>query len=313
MEQARHFHNVGRVAAARAFGVEGVDGAALERLDRVLDEARFVQRIGMDHHLDVVIVGDRKAAVDRRRRRAPVLVQFERAGARLDLLDQRGGLRGVALAGEAEVHRIGVGGLDHALDVPGAGRAGGGESAGRGPGAPAQHRGDAGHEGFVDLLRANEMDVRIEAAGGEDLAFAGDHFGAGPDDDGDAGLDVRIAGFANRRDEPVLQAHIGLHDPPMVEDDGVGDDRVDRAARVGGLRLAHAVADHLAAAELHLFAVSREVLLDFDDELGVGKADAVAGGGTKHLGVVGAGQGGGGERVAGGGHGRSHGTEEKAE
>ena len=57
--EARDLHDVGRMAAARALGVEGVDGAALERLDRVLDEARFVQRVGVDHHLDVVIVGDR--------------------------------------------------------------------------------------------------------------------------------------------------------------------------------------------------------------------------------------------------------------
>ena len=78
------------MAAAGAFGVEGVDGAALERRDGVLDEAGFVQRVGMDHHLHVVIVGDREAAVDRRRRGAPVLVQLQRAGAGVDHLLQRG-------------------------------------------------------------------------------------------------------------------------------------------------------------------------------------------------------------------------------
>src|SRR5580704_19479357 len=140
--------------AARALGVEGVDGAALEGLDRVLDKTRFVQRISVDHDLDVMVVGDAEAAVDRRRRRAPVLVQFERAGAGLDLLDERGWLGRVALASEAEVHRISVGGLDHALNVPGAGRAGGGEGARRGPRAAAEHRGYAGHERFLDLLRA---------------------------------------------------------------------------------------------------------------------------------------------------------------
>ena len=155
------------------------------------------------------------------------------------------------------------------------------------------------------------MDVRIEAAGGEDLAFARDHFGAGADNDGDAGLDVRIAGLADRRDEPVLQADVGFDDPPMVEDDGVGDDRVDGAARVRGLRLAHAVADHLAAAELHLLAVSGEVLLDLDDELGVGEAHPVAGRGTEHLGVVGARQGGRGEGVAGRGHWAGYRSERK--
>ena len=238
-------------------------------------------------------------------------MQFERAGAGLDLLDERGGLGGVALAGEAEVHRIGVGRLDHALDVPGAGRAGGGEGAGRGAGAAAQHRGDAGHQRLLDLLRADEMDVGVEAAGGEDLALARDHFGAGPDDDGDAGLDVRIAGLADGRDEPVLQADVGLDDPPVVEDDGVGDDGVDGAARVGRLRLPHAVADHLAAAELHLLAVSGEILLDLDDELGVGEADAVAGRRAEHLGVVRAGEGGRGEALRDGGIRRySAGTEE---
>ena len=243
-----------------------------------------------------------EAAVDRRRRRAPVLVQFERAGAGLDLLDERRGLGRVALAGEAEVHGVGVGGLDHALDVPGAGRAGGGEGAGRGSGAAAQHRGDAGHQRFLDLLRADEVYVGVEAAGGQDLAFARDHFGARADDDGHTGLDVGIAGLADRRDEPILETHVGLHDPPMVEDDGVGNDGVDGAACVGRLRLAHAVADHFAAAELHLFAVSREILLDLDDELRVGEADPVAGRGAEHFCVMRAGQGGRGKRITGRGH-----------
>ena len=290
------------MAAARALGVEGVDGAALERLDRVLDEARFVERIGVDHHLHVVIVGDRKAAVDRGRRRAPVLVQFERAGAGLDLLDQRGGLGGVALAGEAEVHRIGVGGLDHALDVPGAGRAGGGEGAGRGPVPPPSI--EVTPDISASSICCGQMKwmwvskppaVRI-------LPSPAITSVPGPDDDGDAGLDVGIAGLADGGDEPVLQADVGFDDPPMVEDDGVGDDGVDGAPRVGGLRLPHAVADHLAAAELHLLAVSGEILLDFDHELGVGEADAVAGRGAEHLGVMGARQGGRGEDVAGRGH-----------
>ena len=106
-------------------------------------------------------------------------------------------------------------------------------------------------------------------------------------------------------DEPVLQADVGFDDPPVIEDDGVGDDGVDGAAGARRLRLPHAVADHLAAAELHLFAVSGEILLDLDDELGVGEAQPVAGRGAEHLGVMRAGEGGRGEGVAGGGHGVS--------
>ena len=141
------------------------------------------------------------------------------------------------------------------------------------------------HQRFVDLLRADEMDVAVEAAGGEDFSFAGDDLGAGADDDGDAGLDVGIAGLADGGDAAVLQADIGLDDAPVVEDQRVGDDGVDGALPVGDLRLAHAVADHLAAAELHLLAVDGEILLDLDDEIGVGEPHAVAGGGAEHVGI----------------------------
>src|SRR3712207_8728468 len=59
------------------------------------------------------------------------LFRSQGAGAGPDHFFERRGSGGVALAGEAEVHRKGVGGLDHAGDVPGAGRAGGGVGAGR--------------------------------------------------------------------------------------------------------------------------------------------------------------------------------------
>ncbi len=80
------------------------------------------------------------------------------------------------------------------------------------------------------------MDVRVEAAGGEDLALAGDRLGARADDDVDAGLDVRIAGLADAGDPAVLDADVGLDDAPVVDDQRVGDDRVDGAFGAGRLR-----------------------------------------------------------------------------
>ena len=248
----------------------------------------LVERVGVDHHLHVVVVGDRQAAVDRGRRRAPVLVQLERAGAGLDHFLQRRRPRRVALAGEAEIDRQAVGGLDHAADVPRPRRAGGGEGAVRRPGAAAEHRGDARHQRLLDLLRADEVDVGVEAAGGEDLALARDHLGAGADHDGDVGLDVGIAGLADGGDAVALEADVGLDDAPVIEDQRVGDDGVDRALLVGDLALAHAVADHLAAAEFHLLAVAGEILLHLDDDVGVGEPHAVAGGGAEHVGIDGA-------------------------
>ena len=129
------------------------------------------------------------------------------------------------------------------------------------------------------------MDVSVEAARGEDFALAGDHFGAGTDDDGDARLNVRIAGLADGENVAVLDADVGLHDAPMVENERIGDDGIDGALPVGDLRLPHAVADHLAAAEFHLLAVNGEILLDLDDEIGIGEPDAVAGRRAEHVGI----------------------------
>ncbi len=49
------------------------------------------------------------------------------------------------------------------------------------------------------------------------------------------------------------------------------------------LRLPHAVANHLAAAELHFLAVDRVVLFHLRDERGIGEPHAVADRGAEHL------------------------------
>ena len=123
------------------------------------------------------------------------------------------------------------------------------------------------------------------APGGEDLALAGDGFGRRSDDDVDAGLDVGIAGLADAGDLAVLDADVGLDDAPVVDDQRIGDDRVDGAFAARELRLAHAVADDLAATEFHLLAIGGEVPLHLDDEVGIGKADLVAGGRAEHVGI----------------------------
>ena len=239
----------------------------------------------MDRHLHVELVGNAEAAVDRRRRRAPILMQLQADGAGLDLLAQRLGPAGIALAQKAQVHRECVGRLQHALDVFRPRRAGGGQGAGRRAGAATHHRGHPAHHGFLDLLRADEVDVRVHRAGGDDHALGGDHFGARADDDGDARLHVRVAGLADRADALAAQADVGFHDAPVVDDQRIGNHAIDG---VGGcrpvhpLRLPHAVTDRLAAAEFDFLAVAApaidtqgQVLLDLDDQRGVGQPQAV--------------------------------------
>src|SRR6202035_2693973 len=70
-------------------------------------------------------------------------------------------------------------------------------------------------------------------------------------------------------------------------DQRIGDDGVGSALLVGHLRLPHAVADYLAAAELHFLAIGREIFLDLDDQIGVGEPHLVAGGRAEHVGIDG--------------------------
>ena len=166
----------------------------------------------------------------------------------------------------------------------GPGRAGGRVGAGGRSGAAADHGRHARHERLLDLLRADEVDVRVEPAGGDDHALARDDLGGRADDDVHPRLDVGVAGFADAADAPVLDADVGLDDAPVVDDQRVGDHRVGDLGSPP-LALAHAVADHLAAAELHLLAVDRAVLLHLDPQVGVGQAHLVARGRAEHLGV----------------------------
>jgi hypothetical protein len=73
--------DVRRVAAAGALGVVRVDRAALERGQRVLEEARLVERVGVDGHLHVERVGHGKAGADGVGRRAPRLVELDHPSA----------------------------------------------------------------------------------------------------------------------------------------------------------------------------------------------------------------------------------------
>src|SRR5258706_2065716 len=100
------------------------------------------------------------------------------------------------------------------------------------------------------------MDMRVDAARRDYHALARDDFRRAADHDGHARLDVGIARLADAADAAVLDPDVGLHDAPVVDDQRVGDDGIGAVFPVA-LALAHAVADHLAAAEFHFLAIRR--------------------------------------------------------
>src|ERR1700687_2228431 len=73
----------------KAFGVVGVNRPAGNGGDGILDEARFVERVGVNGHLDVVPVGHAQAAVDGGRGGPPIFMKLQAASPGLDLLVQR--------------------------------------------------------------------------------------------------------------------------------------------------------------------------------------------------------------------------------
>ena len=122
------------------------------------------------------------------------------------------------------------------------------------------------------------MNVRVDAAGREDEPFAGNRFGRGAHDHvrRHAGHHIRIAGLADAGDSSVLHAHVRLVDAGPVDDERVGDHEVERVGLGHAGRLSHAVAQHLAAAELAFVAVDGVVALDFGDEIGIAEPDPIA-------------------------------------
>src|SRR5512146_2300854 len=249
-----HSDDVRSVPAAGAFGVKAVNSSALEGGDCIFDKAALVQRVGVDKNLHVHVIRDGEAAIDCGGRRAPVFMKFQAARAGLNLLNQTRRKTGIALSEKAEIDWEGVGGLEHAPNVPRSWRTGGGSRTGRWPGSSAHHRGKAGIKRLFDLLRADVMNMHVDATSSDNIAFAGNHLGSRPDDKRHIGLHIGIASLADRGNTPILKPDIGFNNSPVIEYERVGDHCINCAFAAGMLRLAHAVADDFTTSELYLLA-----------------------------------------------------------
>src|SRR5262245_29586877 len=143
--------------------------------------------------------------------------------------------------------------------MPWSRRAGRCGCAGRRPGTASDQRGNTGGNRVFHLLRADEVDVGIDATRSEDLPFAGNDLSARPNDDVDIWLNVWIASLSDLGDAAIGDANISLHDAPVINDQRICDHRIDSPFCMRHLRLTHTVTDHLAAAELYLLTVNGEI------------------------------------------------------
>src|SRR5262249_54155877 len=74
-----------------------------------------------------------------------------------------------------------------------------------------------------------------------------------------------------------------LHNSPMVENDRIGYNGVDRAFTACPLRLPHSIANDLSPSKLHFFAIGRKILFHLNHEVSIGKAQSVAHSWPEHL------------------------------
>ena len=268
--------DVGRVAAAGPFRVVHVDRAAGDRRHRILVEARFVQRVGVDLHREVVLGRGPQAGVDGGRHGAVVLVDLDADDGAVEMLDDGRRVVRRAAPEEAEIERPFLGRFQHPVGVPGAAAVDGEER----PHGAADHGGEAARQRVVALVRRHPVHVHVDAAGRHDQAAGRVVGGVGAADQVGihAVLGVGIAGLADAGDLAVLDADVGLHQAQHgVDDGGVLDQHVDGAVGGGGVGVVgHAVAHHAAGAGPALVAITRVVVLDLADQRGVAEPDPVA-------------------------------------
>ena len=249
----------------------------------------------MNRNLDIKLVRDRQAGVDRGGRRAPILVKLESDRTGTHLFAKRLGRGTVSFAHKSEIHRISFRGFEHPMQIPDARRACRRIGACRRPGASAQHRGDAARERMLDLLRADKMNVRIDAAGRDDAPLRRDDLGRRADRHRDSVLDQRISRVTDPGDATVLDPDVGLdYALNGIENQRVSQDEVERVGIKCQRRLAHAIANHLSAAEFDLVAVATtfgdQVALDLDPKIRIGEPDAVASRRAEHFDILAAGK-----------------------
>lgn len=270
----------------------------------------------MQGKLDTTLFTDVQSPVDHRGRGAPVLVNLEATDTGVHLRVELVLVHRAALAEQADVDRELIQRLEDPGDVPRARGHGGRRAALGGAGAAADESGHARGQGLVDLFGADEVNVGVHTARGEDPAVAGDDLGARPDHEvcwrhrrgflrgptirhleaRDLVHRLGVVRLADGMNFAVPDADVGLDHTPPVEDQRPRDDGVHREAKLVAAPVprdvghAHRLPDHLPATEDHFVAAvlrsAAPVGFDLDGEIGVGEADAVLGGGPVQSGVV---------------------------
>src|SRR6266849_3212947 len=270
----------GRMLGKEALRMIGMDRATRDGSNGILNKSSLVNGIRMNRYLYIVSVGDLQAAIDSCRRRSPVLVKFEAASTSTQLFCQGFVCRSGALAQETEVHRPAFSSLEHTCDIPCSGCAGGGVRTRCRSGASTDHGGNAVRNRLVYLLGRDEVDMTVDPSRRHQHIFARDYLGARAYHQfGVYSLHrIGVASFTNLHDTSILNANIAFNDAPVIDNQRVGNDKVERAIRSltrGATALPHTIANDLASTKSDLVAIHGEIFLYLDQQFGIRQAHTV--------------------------------------
>ena len=120
----------------------------------------------------------------------------------------------------------------------------------------------------MSLLRTNEMNVRVQPPSRYDQPLTGDDLRGDADDHalGHSGHHIRVARFADARDQAVFYAQVGLVNAGVIHHQRVGDHAIQRIRVPHARRLPHAFADDFATAKFAFVAIAGEIFLHFQKQ-----------------------------------------------
>ena len=110
------------------------------------------------------------------------------------------------------------------MNIPWPRGAGCGISASGWTGSATKHGGHAGHQCFINLLRTNKVDMRINTTGSKNMALTGKYFSPRANNNINITLSIWITRLTYGKDTTIFDAHISFNDAPVIDDNRIGND-----------------------------------------------------------------------------------------
>ena len=277
------------MTATCALGMIGVDCSPINRSERILNASTLVQRIRMNCDLNIILVCDIETMVDDCRCCTPVLMNLESHRACLDLLDQRCLIRTVSFSEKTEIHRILLRRLEHSRKIPRSRCARRRICTVCRSGSSSDHRRHARKQRAVNLLRTDEMNVRVDSARSHNHPLGCESFCRSADRHSrcDSIHDIRIARFSDADNLSVLNSDVRLVDSRVIHNQRICQHQIEISVRTRRLhRLTHAIADRLSTTELDLISVARHIVFHPRNQIGICKPNPISGCWTVHHAVL---------------------------